>query len=181
MCLSDTKLLMNVEISSLAGEASWRLATMLRTRRFFNDVELARHYKAHVLSFIEYRTAAVYHAATSVLAPLDAVQERMLRAANMTAIEALVHCKLAPLSCRLDMGMLGVIHRAVLGRGPSQLRALFQRTDAAPGRHTRLSGAKHRLQLEEFNGEQDYIKRSLLGLIKNTTTCLLAWLEGVQR
>ena len=36
-------------------------------------------YKSKVLSFVEYRTPAVYHAAKTTLAEIDAVQTRFLR------------------------------------------------------------------------------------------------------
>ena len=163
----DTQLLMDVEISGLVAEASWKLATMLRTRRFFNDMEIIRHFKAHVLSFIEYRTAAIYHAATSVLAPLEAIHARLLRAANMTPVEALLHCRLAPLHTRRDMAMLGLIHRSLLGRGPPHFKKLFRLQDPGGERgRTRLAQARHRFQLEEFEGTQEYVCRSVLGLIR---------------
>ena len=40
-------------------------------------------------------------------------------------IEALELYRLAPLPCRRDMAMLGVLHKISLGLAPSQLDALF--------------------------------------------------------
>ena len=62
--------------------------------------------------------------------------------------------------------MLGIIHRSVLGRGPPQLRSLFelQERDCSV-RQTRLGAGRRRLQVTEFEGKQDYVRRSLLGLI----------------
>eukprot|EP00969_Alexandrium_andersonii_P115912 5125751-Alexandrium_andersonii.AAC.1 len=57
-------------------------------------------YKAHVLSYVEYRTAAVAHAATSVLAPLGNLQRRFLRELGVTEEEALLRFGLAPLALR---------------------------------------------------------------------------------
>ena len=53
--------------------------SILRTHRFFNDGELVMFFKAHVLSFIEYRTPGVYHAAPSALQRLDSVLSKFLR------------------------------------------------------------------------------------------------------
>eukprot|EP00959_Pyramimonas_sp_CCMP1952_P445177 9321525-Pyramimonas_sp.AAC.1 len=61
-------------VESCVAAASWRILSIVRTRRFYNDAELVNLYKSHVLSFIEYRTSAIYHASASVLAPLDALQ-----------------------------------------------------------------------------------------------------------
>ena len=43
-------------------EASWKLTTILRARRFHDVPRLAQLYKSKVLSFVEHRTSAVYHA-----------------------------------------------------------------------------------------------------------------------
>ena len=79
--------------------------------------QLVLLYKSHVLGFVEYRTAAVYHASPSVLAPLNKLQDWFLRDLGVTAEEALEHFGLAPLTCRRDMAMLGVVFRALLGKG----------------------------------------------------------------
>ena len=56
---------------------------------------------------------------------LDAVQDKILRIAGMSKLEALNAAHLAPLSVRRDIAMLGMIHRAAIGRGPEQFRARF--------------------------------------------------------
>ena len=98
---------------------------VLRTRRFHNDTEVIDLYKSHILSFIEYRTAAVAHAATSVLASVDAIQTRLLRSLGITDLEALMHFRLAPLCTRRDIAILGMIHRCVLREGPACLWKFF--------------------------------------------------------
>ena len=120
-------------IQTCVHEAAWRYRSLLRTHRVFSDAELLGLLKAHVLSFVEYRTPAVYHAASSNLAPLNAVLSSFLRNVWISEIDALTHFKLAPLSSRRDIAMLGVIHRAVLGEGPPQLRQFF------PGRQASIS------------------------------------------
>ena len=67
----DAKLQMGIAIHECVTQASWRMKTLLRTRRFYNDCEMILFFKAHILSFVEYRTAAVYHVCTSDLRPLD--------------------------------------------------------------------------------------------------------------
>ena len=56
-----------------AIEAAWRYRALLRTKRYYNAMELVTLFKAHVLSYVEYRTPGVYHAATSVLAQVDRI------------------------------------------------------------------------------------------------------------
>ena len=145
----------------LRAECRWKVATLRRSRRFFSDWQMVQHFKSHVLSFIEYRTSAIYHAAECHLEPLDALQRSFLKMANMTPVEALMVCNMAPLHTRRDMSMLGLAHRSVLGLGPKHLQPFSKRVEReAPQRHTRLNAARHKLQLEEFEGRQDYVKHS---------------------
>ena len=44
----------------------------------------------------------------------------------MDEMAALLNFNLAPLATRRDIGMLGVIHRTALGKGPSQLKQHFK-------------------------------------------------------
>ena len=72
----DEGLTMAGALHSLVHEASWKLASILRTSRYFSTPELIGLYKSKLLSYIEYRTPAIYHACTSHLAPLDQIQRR---------------------------------------------------------------------------------------------------------
>ena len=129
--------------------------------------ELIDLYKAHVLSFIEYRTSAIYHASSSVLGSIDKIQDRMLKIACISELEALLVHNLAPLSTRRDIAMLGVIHRAALGQGPEQLRQFFCPGARHGGRCTRLHMRRHDRQLTEYKDghHTEYVSRSVLGLV----------------
>eukprot|EP00969_Alexandrium_andersonii_P228017 10069855-Alexandrium_andersonii.AAC.1 len=70
---------MHDAVRECVTESGWRLRALMRTKRYHYDFELVHLYKAHILSFIEYRTAAISHAASSVLDPLGAIQTRFLR------------------------------------------------------------------------------------------------------
>ena len=94
------------------------MRTLLRTSKFHRDEQLVDVYKSRLLSYVEYRSAALYHATDTVLKPLDAVQTRFLKALDCTELEALTVFNLAPLAARRDMAMLGMIHRTVLGKTP---------------------------------------------------------------
>ena len=113
-------------VSDIVSAAGWKLRVILRTRRFYSDADLVLFCKAHLLSFLEYRTPAIYHATRAVLSRLDAVQSRFLRDIGVDDISALVTFRLAPLATRRDIAMLGLIHRTILGKGPSQFSAFFQ-------------------------------------------------------
>ena len=101
-CVFDTQLRMLTAARHVATEASWRLKTLLRSRRFFTCPELRGLYKAQILSYLESSTAAIYHAAPSTLAWIDRVQQRFLSEVCISELDALRDYNLAPLAspCR---------------------------------------------------------------------------------
>ncbi len=166
----DCELRMHSAISRLAREAGWRLQAILRPRRFFRQFEIMNLYKSLILSFLESGLAAYFHAAPSVLQPIDRIQHRLLRELEMTDFEAFERYKLAPLCTRRDIGMLGLLHRISLGNAPPQLAELFPRAPAPEprfGPNTRLHRTvqRHDRQFLERPGHTDIFRRSLFGLV----------------
>ena len=163
----DCQLLMHDTIDELCTQCCWKLRTLLRSRRFFTTGEIVLHFKSHILSFIEYRTPAITHAADSAIASVNGVQERFLRDIGVSALDALLHFKLAPLAARRDIANLGIIHRAILGLGPRQLQKFFQLShNPEPVRSLRYTRYHDRQVLDPFRPlHRDYINRSTLGYI----------------
>ena len=106
-----------------------------------------------MLTYLEYRTAAIYHAKRDILMRLVRLQEKFLDDAGVDEVSALMEFNLAPLAGRRDIAMLGIIHRTVLGKGPHHFRDHFR--GASPGR---LIDPR-----QEICGE--LVKRSALGLV----------------
>jgi hypothetical protein len=159
----DLKLQMGPCVHACAVEAGWRLRTLVRSHRFFTHAELVLHFKSHVLSYIEYRTPGIYHAATTVLREVDCILPRFLRKVGVTEVEALVNFRLAPLAARRDMAMLGLIHRTVLGLGPSHFGTFFH-VDPFSARLHRRRHDKH--LVDHTDGRHLCIlARSALGLV----------------
>ena len=75
----DLQLTMEEAIGECSIQAHWRLSSLLRSKRFFSLKDFTLLYKAHVLSYLEYRTCAITHAADSHLNALDVIQNRLLR------------------------------------------------------------------------------------------------------
>ena len=123
----DTGLTMTEAVNKLHWNASWKLRSLLRCRRYYDTTEIISMYKAKILSYLEYRTPAVYHATATLLSSIDNVQEKMLREVEVSSVDALLHYHLAPLIARRDRAMLGLIHRSVLGLGPSQFHNFFKK------------------------------------------------------
>ena len=149
----DEELTMADAVADVVTAAGWKLRTLLRTRRFYNDSDLIVLYKAHLLSFLEYRTPAIYHATRAVLQRLDAVQSKFLRDAGVDELTAIAEFHLAPLAVRRDIAMLGLIHRTMLGKGPSQFAKHFKRL------------GQRRIHDPRDECKSPLIKRSAYGLI----------------
>ena len=113
-------------------------------------------YKQQVLSFIEYRTGAIYHATTTVLNQLDRTQDNFFRELGIDSTAALMDFNLAPLSMRRDIALLGILHRAALGEGPPQFREYFRREE----------GSLRLVDLLENKTLSPLMRRSILGLVR---------------
>ena len=161
----DRKLLMAGAVHTCAVKAAWKSRSLLRVRRFYNVSDLVMLYKSHVLSYIEYRTAGVHFASSSVLAELDDTQRRFLRQLDLSEESAFMNWNLAPLGVRRDIGILGVIHRAVHGEGPPELWKFFRR-DLSVRRVSRRE--RHKFQVIEWPRcrDLDIMRRSALGMIR---------------
>ena len=193
--LFDCELRMHSAASRVAREAGWRLQAILRPQRFFREWETVSLYKALVLSYIESGMVAYFHAAPSVLHPIDRVQRRLVRELGLSELEALEKYRLAPLPTRRDIGMLGLLHRISLGKAPGQVTELFPK--AAPiaprfGPQTRLHRTvqRHNRQFVERSGHTDIFGRSLFGLVSSynllpqsivDSTCVSAFQGRLQR
>ena len=162
----DSKLVMATATHKCAKKAAWKTKSLLRVRRFYSTPDVVMLFKSHVLSYIEYRTAGVHFASTSVLNELDDVQTRFVRQLGLDEISAFMSFNLAPLCVRRDIAILGVIHRAVLRAGPPQLWKFF-RVDSVPTRRERRT-RRHTTQLIEWpcGRNLDIMRRSALGMIR---------------
>ena len=156
---------MHETVDECVASCQWKIMNLLRTRRFHTDSELVLLFKAHILSFIEYRTCAISHASSSVLAPLDAVLDRFLRSLNISRLDALVYFNLAPLSTRRDMAILGVIHRSALGLGPHCFSRFFRLSSGLPPPRGPRRHGRH-MDVPVGFSAPDYVLHSALGVVR---------------
>jgi hypothetical protein len=149
----DTSLTMRNAVDGLVGDAGWKLRMLTRTRRFYTDAELIVLYKSHMLSFVEYRTPAIYHASRDILRRLDRVQSKFLEDAGADEVTALLEFNLAPLASRRDIAMLGLLHRTMLGKGPPHFKKYFK-----------MQGSK-KMEDPRASIKGPLLVRSILGLV----------------
>jgi hypothetical protein len=143
-------------VRSLVGKTKSKIKMLLRGKRCFNVEDIMVQYKQQILSFVEYRTPAVYHATSTVLAPLDRLQSSFLREVGVSCEDALLHFNLAPLAMRRDIALLGLLHRSALGEGPPHFHAIFKRRPGSLRLVDRLESGDASLLM----------KRSIWGLVR---------------
>ena len=110
-------------------------------------------------------TCCFTHAADVHLQRLDSVQKRFLDVIGIDPKTAFAELNLAPLGLRRDIANLGIILRAISGRGPAHFKRFFVRDFNQRRRTPRRSF--HRFQvLDSYRSlQRDYINRSTLGYI----------------
>ena len=86
----DVGLTMEGALHEIVKGASWKISSILRTSRYFGTRELIGLYKAKILSFVECRTAVIYHACDSHPVHVDRLQKRFLREIRVSELEALL-------------------------------------------------------------------------------------------
>ena len=159
---------MTKAIQDCVFEVGWKKKALLRTQRFHCDMELINLWKSHILSYIEYRTAAWYHACETSLAPLDRCLTSFLHSIGVDTISALMKFNLAPLTARRDMAMLAIIHRTVLQQGPEAFSAFIRVRDPTSLRRSERHRRRTSRVLVEYRNtgsKLETMRRSLLGLI----------------
>ena len=163
----DPQLTMKTAVDDLVHEVRWKRMTLLRSRRYYDVDKMIDLWKAHILSFIEYRTPGIYHAADCHLSRVDNLQTSFLRELGLSDLDAIRLFRLAPLCTRRDIAILGIIHRCVLGYGPLHFREYIRLAEQPNRGVTRRTAQSHRLQLcSIIDGTQKEIaRRSLLGMV----------------
>ena len=126
-CRVDSRLQMQLLLEDLVLSSRWKVASLLRVRCYHSLAEMVNLYKAQLLGFIEYRTAAIYHAGACHLEALDDVQKMFLEGVGLKSEDALLFYNLAPLCTRRDIAMLGLLHRSALRFGPPHFAEFFKR------------------------------------------------------
>ena len=96
---------------------------------------------------------------------VDSVQKRFLRNIGLNSFEALHQLNLAPLSTGRNIANLGLIFRAVSGRGPLQLRSLFKLWTSFTRSNPRRPSHRYQVIDDTRSIGRDYLDRSTFGYV----------------
>ena len=119
-------------------------------------------FKIQTWSLMEYHGGAILHAASSLLQQFDDVQNRLFSALQSDASTAFLEYNFAPPTLRRDIGLLGLIHKRVLGLAHPLFEELLPWSP-----HPAHVGPDR--QLNDFASECKFrrmlLQRSLFGLV----------------
>jgi len=114
-CMTDTDLMMHTAIDLLLTKIRPKITAILRTRAYYSVPELLSQFKTHIWGLMEANMGGIFHAATYLLAKIDHTQVRFLRELRLSAEQAFLEFNFAPPKLRRNIGILGMLHKRVLG------------------------------------------------------------------
>ena len=112
----DLDLRMHTAIDQLLSKIRPKSTAILRTRGYYNVPELLNQYKTHVWCLVELHCGGYFHAATSLLDKVDQVQRIFLNKLEVSESTAFLDFNFAPTVLRRSIGILGLLHKRVLGQ-----------------------------------------------------------------
>ena len=111
---------------------------------------------------------AFFHASTTHLERLNAIQQSFVHRLNLTETEAFGRFNLAPLQLRRDISALGILHKATLNILPYSLQTMFPPAVRRVHHPTRINAKRHRSQLMDRcdGGHSALLQSSIFGMVK---------------
>ena len=114
-CMTDCKLTMTPALDNIMAQIKPKITAILRTRAHYSNKDLIGQFKTHIWGLIEAHNGGIFHAATSHLDRLERAQQNFLDELGITASEAFIDHNFALPILRRNNGILGMIHKRVLG------------------------------------------------------------------
>ena len=123
--LLDCKFSFKPLIDSLVSRCRPKARAIVRLKHVMSVPQLLGQFKAHIWSFLEYSNGAVINASVTERKRLDAMQQHFLSDIGLDEREAFLDYNFAPLGLRRAIGILGFLHKRVLGQCHPALRELL--------------------------------------------------------
>ena len=114
-CPVDVKLNMSEAVDYIVGRARPKIKALLRSRAFYCLGDLIIQFKIHIWGIIEFSSGCLLHASESALARIDRLQSSFVQELRVSEEFVFLVYNFAPLELRRDIGILGFIHKRVLG------------------------------------------------------------------
>ena len=140
---------MDADVEDLLARCRPKIRALLRTKNMYSVSDMITQFKTHIWGLLEYHTPAIYYGIRSLVAKVDHLQESFLAKLDVSIDDVFLHHNMAPLKVRRDIGLLGMLHKRVLGFAHPSFNVLFpfvpERTSPVHGRarHNKQLGNHH--------------------------------------
>ena len=91
----------------------------------YSKKDLISQFKTHIWGIMETQNGAIFHSAEYLLEKLDSAQRRFLHELDLDEATAFMEFNFAPPTLRRDIGLLGLLHKRVLGLAHPAYEQLF--------------------------------------------------------
>ena len=163
--LVDCKLIMLNAVEKILSQVRPKVQAILRTRKFYDNKQLIGQFKTHVWGLLECHNGGIFHAASYILSKIDDVHYNFLEKIGVSAEEAFLNYNFAPPTLRRDIGILGLLHKRVLGLGHPIFQQLFPFIVDVGGDHLYAGHDKQlHSHLSEANFQLSMFCRSIFGM-----------------
>ena len=82
-CMVDCKLVMNHAVDKVLTQVRPKIRAILRTKKYYCSSDLINQFKIHIWSLMEIHNGAIFHASSTLLSKLDAIQRSFLKEINI--------------------------------------------------------------------------------------------------
>ncbi len=117
--------LMTQTIDKTLSQMRPKRQAILRTKLHYCVKELINQFKTHVWGIVETHCGAIFHACDYLLGNLDSAQRHFLNEVGVTEAEAFKEYNFAPPKFRRAIGVLGFLHKRVLGKSHPDIQKLL--------------------------------------------------------
>ena len=124
-CPMDVDLRMHSAVEQVLSKIRPKITAILRTRQYYSLENLILQFKTQIWGLIETNMGGYFHAASSLLDRIDGAQNRFLHELDVTPATAFLEFNFAPPSLRRNIGILGLLHKRVLGKCHPSFESLF--------------------------------------------------------
>ena len=179
-CLFDVRLSMESAIEKVLNIIRPKVKALLRTRKIYKIEDMLHQFRTHIWGYIEYINGCINHATDTLLSKFDSVQNNFLSELGLSAELAFTKYNFAPIVSRHDIGLLGFVHKRVLGQCHEGVKELLPiRTPTIYDKHDKCI----KVDMANVIYKHNIFQRSIFGtiLIYNRLPPTLVKERSVQR
>ena len=106
---------MDQAVEKILSQMRPKIRAIVRTKPHYSTRDLVGQFKTHIWGTMEVHSGGIFHASNHLLDKFDASQRHFLEELGADERSAFLDYNFAPPSLRRNIGILGLLHKRVLG------------------------------------------------------------------